>query len=116
MSKLTIYKGNSESIQLEVTDADGNVYPLTGITVLMDIVGTKNDDDFVLQKSSDNVEEINIIEPANGKAIIYLLPEDTMNMEGNYDYEITLIQGEDFKKTIVKDVLKVLKTITIPES
>jgi len=114
MSTINMYRGDSETLELSVTNSEGDAFNLTGHLVFMTIKATSGD--FVLTKSSDVDGEIDVIAPADGQALIYITPEDTeaMNPSTAYQYDIQVSQSTTFRKTILKGVVKIEKDITVP--
>jgi len=103
---ITMISGNSEGIIVGAKDVDGSKYPFaTGDIVYFTVKRIPNDESPILQKT--------ITEFIDGDAVIYLNPEDTAEMNGNYTYDIKIKQ-QNGKETTLYDPsrFEVIKGVT----
>lgn len=95
---IEVYKGASKEIELEIKkpdeDVDGNSiesdFDLTGCTLYFSVRKSLNDPRSLIGKTSDDSDQIEILEPlVEGGAIIYLDYTDTNLMEpGKYFFDV----------------------------
>jgi hypothetical protein len=100
---------------LEVTDADGVAYDITGARVVMSVKQDVVDPLPLIQKESGDPAQAALVQPKVGVAEIYLLPADTQNLDSTVDYlfDVWLItlSGERFV-VIPPSLFRVKDTVT----
>lgn len=104
--KLEIVRGTSNTFQIEVRDADGNLYAATGgEKVIFGIKCKPEDPETAVVKTASM--------SAAGIYVVKLSPEDTEALKcGRYFYDVALQSGEDFYNIIESTPLVILANIT----
>ena len=103
---LTIYRGDTHSIEITVTDADGDAYNLTGYTATFTAkAGTTE---------LISVEKVCTTAPSTGVETIVLSSEDTEITPRTCEYDIQIANTDSppIVYTIARGRLKILKDIT----
>ena len=92
-NSVSIFRGTSKTLKLTVKDGDGELVNLTGSTIHFTVKkNEKCDEHALIQKSSANVAQIEIPNPTDGTANIYLTPEDTYGLAvGKYKFDVWVI-------------------------
>jgi hypothetical protein len=112
---LEIVRGTTRTLRLEVTDADGVPYDITGARVVMSVKYDVLDPLPLIQKWTDDPLQAALIQPKVGVAEIYILPADTQNLDSNVDYlfDVWLItlSGERFV-VVPPSLFRVKDTVT----
>lgn len=92
---LSMIRGDTESITVELQDKDGNPMPLEdGDTIYFTVKTSVNNEEKILQKV--------ITEFTNGKAPIVIEPEDTKSLDFvRYVYDIQLTRANGEVRTLV---------------
>ena len=95
IQNLSLPRGDSRTYRLTITDEEDNIYNLTGATVYFTVkeANSQADSVAVIQLSSASITEIDIDEPTNGKAYIYVKNIHTQDMEIKsfiYDCQVLL--------------------------
>jgi hypothetical protein len=96
---LQVVRGSSKTIDLTVTNEDGNPVDLTGSTVYFTVKRLVTDASPLIQKKSSDALEIDIFDPRGGVARIYLNPADTQNLALNpyvFDVWVVLSSGKRY--------------------
>jgi hypothetical protein len=99
VNSVSVIRGSSKTFQLTVTDQDGNVVNLTGATIYFTVKRNIKDVEWVIQKKSTDVTQINITQPIDGIAQIYLQPGDTVNLDPKdyiFDVWVVLSSGQQY--------------------
>jgi hypothetical protein len=94
-----VYRGQSKTFELRVTDEVAAVVDLTGATVWFTVKGDLLDRDPTILKVSSDPVQIKISEPKRGVALIYLQPDDTRNLEIQeyvFDVWVQLASGKRY--------------------
>jgi len=108
--KIGITKGDSEVIQITITDEDGSAFDLTGYTVTMTVrkCGNEEDADAILKKSVTSH-----LNPTGGITVIELSPTETDIVPGIYIYDVQVSKATPvFVRTVIKDIFEVVEDIT----
>ena len=79
MVNLSIYKGDDKTFQLEVTDEKDEIINLSGCTLYFSVTDWQGTELF--NKSSNNITEIDIIDPTAGIADIMIVPANTTGLD-----------------------------------
>ncbi len=78
-------------------------FDLTGATVSLSVRKTENSDALLVEKTSADPNQINIINPTQGRVEIYFIPTDTEDLEiGEYFYDIQIDTDAGNRYTAVK--------------
>lgn len=111
---LTLPRGDSREYRLEVIDQDGNVCNLTGTTVRFTV--KKNNglaDPGEFQLSSANAAQIEVDDPGNGKARIYVKNIHTQNLEiRRFIYDVQGTDASGGVKTYVGGTFTIIEDAT----
>ena len=106
MSQITITRGDTEVITIEMKDENGAVPFVTGDTVYFTVKVDANTATKILQKTVTSFTD--------GKAVITLVPADTSSLAyGFYLYDVQFNRADGNVKTIVKpSTLKIAEEVT----
>ena len=110
-----IKRGDSKTYRLEVTDTSGAAVDLTGATIWYTLKEKRSDSDAEakIQLSSDDSSEINIYDPMNGKARIYIQASHTYSLEPkDYPFDIQVKFPGGSVNTVILGFLKVHEDVT----
>lgn len=109
MSDIT-YAGNSELFYIPVTDNDGAVLPLGGLTeATFSLNESKGGISALLTKTLGH--GITVTDPTGGILTVKISAGDTDGLEGYYVYDVmVIVDGEEY--TVVDDVLEIRPTVT----
>lgn len=103
---IEIIRGTSNTIQIRVTNADGDPLTLAGSEKI--IFGVKKkpwNDECVLKKVMTEIE--------NGICTVEIKPEDTEALEfGKYFYDVGMLSGDNYFNIIPSSVFHVMHNIT----
>lgn len=99
---ITIIRGTSKTLVLTIKDKDGVVVDLTGSTIYMTVRFNATDEICLFQKISTNSLDIEIPNPTDGIAKIYITPEDTYGKKTTrYTYDILIILAGGERHVVV---------------
>jgi len=111
-SSIELYQGESRDLELElvrcVVQVDGSEIEqpleLNGAKICFTVRKSVGDPTVKIVKTSDNVAEIEILSPPeDGKALIYILAEDTALLEpGKYVFDIWVILVSGKKVPVIE--------------
>lgn len=102
-NSIHIVRGTSRTLALCVKDAEGHPVNLTGARVVFTVKCRVTDDSPRIQKdSAEGVLEVDIDDPLNGEAKIYIQPEDTSTMDvGTYVFDVWVILSSGTRHLVV---------------
>ena len=112
---IEIIRGSSKTLALTVTDELGAPVDLTGGRILFSVKHTVQDDQPLVQKSSDLLTQVEITTPREGKAKIYLQPMDTQNLdpiEYTFDVWAVLSNGKRYP-VVLPSIFRVKPGVTL---
>jgi len=112
---LTVIRGTSKTYELCVVDEANEPVDLTGATVYFTVKRCTSEETAVLQKTSANIAEIEIVTPKGGIARIYLTPTDTKSLdirEYVFDVWVRLASGKVYA-VIPPSTLSVQAGVTV---
>lgn len=114
-NQISIYKGESATLNLSVVDSDNRVVDLTDGRVIMSVKNDIKDQFALIQKTSDSISQIELTAPRSGKATIYLNASDTSGIDvKQYVFDIWVKLNTNKQYMIVKpSVFEVLESVTI---
>ena len=93
---IELIRGDSLSLKFKRLDAQGQAITTEADEVYFTVKKSYNDTDFILQKTLSDMTFDN-----DGTYHISILPEDTEDlMYGKYVYDLEVLVGTDYKKTI----------------
>jgi len=109
-NKITMYIGNSETFELEVTDEDDIAVPIIGAEIIFSVKDDFTDEEYIFQRKNSfaggDDTEIKITDGGNGLAEIYLVPDNTKDlMAGTYVYDVWVKLTSGKEKTVVQNRL-----------
>jgi len=109
-NKIEIYRGDTHTITVTVTNADGTAFNLTGYTMKLTVKTNKSDPD----SSALLTKDATINSPATlGKGTIALSATDTNKVAGDYWYDVQIKNANSSDvKTILLDQFNILQDIT----
>jgi hypothetical protein len=101
---VSVTRGTSKTLVLTVKDKEGDPVNLTGATIYFSV---KRDEEDVgnplIQKISTNSTEIEIPNPTDGIAKIYLQPSDTQNFDvTQYKFDVWMVSAIGKRFVVVK--------------
>jgi len=109
----SMFKGDHRTFLLTVKDQNGVVVDITGATIIFSLKADPTNATALVEKISTDINEIEITNPTQGEAEIYLIPADTSDLEPGiyfYDVELTTTSGKVY--TLVKGELNLLQDVT----
>jgi hypothetical protein len=119
-NKVEMYIGNTEKFELEVTDEDDAVVDITNAEIVFSVKTDFDSESFVFQRKNSFAgggdTEILITDGPNGLAEIYVIPDNTKDLnKGTYVYDVwvKLTSGEE--KTVVVNRLFLEDNVKKPE-
>lgn len=98
-NSVSIIRGTSKTMKLTVKDGRGALVNLTGATIYFTVKKHEKDEHALIQKISTNILQVEIPNPSDGVANIYLLPSDTTPLcAGRYKFDVWVVlsSGERF--------------------
>ncbi len=110
-----IISGTSKTLQVAVTDLDGNPVDITGSRIVLSVKLSSEDRNPLIQKTTDDPAQARLTKPQGGLAEIYFKPADTQNLDFRLDYlfDIWLITAAGDRFAIVPtNVFKVTDAVT----
>lgn len=92
------YAGNYKVLRDTIVLPNGNPKDLTGAEVTFALFTDKNE--VLIVKSSENINEVEIVDAVGGVADIFLQPEDTMHLSGLYRYHVNTVDDNGYEETV----------------
>jgi len=112
---VSITQGTSKTLCLTVKDKDGLPVDLTGSTIYLTVKKNEKEKHALIQKISSDVAQIEIPNPTDGTAKIYIVPEDTISLAATrykFDVWVILSSGERYV-VVAPSVFEVKSGITV---
>ena len=111
---IVVAQGASKTLALTVFDSTGNPVDLTGAVIYMTVRDSLEADFVRIRKTSTSPAEIQIPEPRNGSAKIFILPSDTETLDyGDYVYDIWVETGTGDRVPVVPvSIFRVERAVT----
>jgi len=119
---IRLYRGDSRTWELTVTDSSGSTFNLAGAAVWFTVKRDPDDPDdkAVISKATANIEggadtQILITDEEGGQAEIYLLPEDTENLKiPSYDfhYDVQVKTPGSKPYTVISGRFRLLRDVS----
>ena len=106
LNKLEIIRGTSNTLQIEVVDANGTAYNLgSNEKIVFGVKANVQDEELVFQKTAEIVGE--------GLFQVKLVPEDTAELKcGRYSYDVGLDNGVDYFNVIEPSAFVISPNVT----
>ena len=113
-NSVEIVRGSSKTLKLKVTDGNGEIVNLTGATIYFTVKKNVKDELSLIDKSSLSISEIEIPNPTDGTALIYLIPQDTASLAAtNYTFDVWVVLSSGERFVVVQpSVFKVTVGVT----
>ena len=113
-NQITISRGESATIFLQVLDSTNAVVDLTGGKVYFTVKVTVKDTTPLIQKTSDLITQIVITYPRLGKCEIILDASNTNTLDvGTYTYDIWVMLSSGKKYPVIKpSVFEIEESVT----
>lgn len=114
IENLSLPRGDSREYRFELTDENDNVMNLTGATVYFTVKEKNSDaDPGVFQLSSADPTQIDIDDPGNGKARIFVTNSNTQDLEiRSYIYDVQVQPASGGVKTAVSGTFTISEDVT----
>ncbi|MDP4224916.1 MAG: hypothetical protein Q8910_00905 [Bacteroidota bacterium] len=103
---LSLYSGDSRSLQITVTDDIENVIDITGANIRF-VLGQNQV--VMLEKNSQDGGVL-LTDPKNGLFTVNVLSRDTQALNGAYDYAIRLTDASGNSSIILNGIFNVTKS------
>lgn len=101
-NSVQVTRGANKTLMLTVQKDDGSYFDLTGSSLIFSVKKRVEDDRPLITKKSSVESEILIEKPREGKAKIFILPNDTVDLAlAEYVYDVWLITSEDPVRRLV---------------
>jgi hypothetical protein len=116
---ITLYRGDDRTLSVSVNDSDGDPVNLTSAKVWFTAKQRMRDldADAVLFKrntaAGGSDAEITLTDAANGQAEVYIVPDDSDDIDAahyTYDVQVTLSSGKTY--TVVRGKIKFQESVT----
>ena len=105
-NKITIFKGDSRTITITITNADDTAFNLTGYTMLMTAKENKTDADPGIFQNTATISS-----PLTGIGSIAISKTNTAQTVGEYFYDVQVSDGTNVF-TVVSDIFSIQQDIT----
>lgn len=112
---LEVPRGTSKTLELTVTDLDCKIIDITGGKVVFSVKEDLGDQNPLIQKTTDVPSEALITKPREGLAEIFLIPDDTHNLDprADYIYDVWVIQASGDRFVVIPpSTFKITDTVT----
>ena len=111
-TKLHVYQGDTATYEVTVTTSKGEVVNLTDASIVFSVVQYLGDTTYLIQKSSEDISELEITDPTNGRFKVYLNSTDLALAPGYYAYDIEITLASGQRQTIEQDFLIVKQDVS----
>lgn len=107
-NKIEMYSGNSKTINISITEADGSAVDITGATLKLTVKERTDmtDTQALIQVTGS------IVSGTAGTATFTIGTSSSNRPEGKYLYDITLKQTSGTVSTVVRDDFEIITNIT----
>ena len=100
---IEVVRGQSKTLKLTVKDKAGVVVDLTGSTIYFTVKEKLTDPKPLIQKLSTNIAEIEVPNPVDGTANIFIVPDDTRSLgRGKYVYDLWIVLSTGERNPLIK--------------
>lgn len=109
---IKMYRADTDTITASIKRGTKPL-DLTGAVVVFSVKQNEDSETYVIQKTSTDVSDLEIIDAENGICYIYFVEDDTAELSPGfyfYDIEVTLVSGSI--KTVAKGFLIIEQDIT----
>jgi len=106
MSKITIFKGDSRTITVTVTNSDGDAFDLTSYAMVMTVKENKTDADPGIFQSTATIST-----PTSGVGVFTITKTNTAQTVGDYFYDVQ-ISDETNVFTVAFDIFSIQQDVT----
>lgn len=116
MAKLEMYRGDDETLDVEIVDFDGSPLNITGGEVLFTAKKSsrQTDDVAVIKKSSVTNGGISITDGPGGVAEVYILPSDTADLYAPTEltWDVAFVDVTGKRRTVASGQLVIKPDVT----
>lgn len=114
---IEVPRGSSRTLEISITDLDGNIVDITGARVVMTLKEDVRDSalDCIFVKDTNDPLEAVITNPTGGIVEISIIPSDTQNLDPGFEYvyDVWLVQATGDRFQVVGPaVFKVTDSVT----
>lgn len=103
-NSINIIRGTTKTLQLKVSQPDGNYYDLTGGKLVFTVKNGTYEDLPLLQKLTTDPAQGSITKPREGLAEFYLVPGDTNGLDPrSYVFDVWLITATGERYAVVAE-------------
>ena len=114
MSDLTLIRGDTAIIPVEVNDAAGNDVDLSGAEVFFTVKARRSDPDSAAVIRKQTGDGITVTVPAEGKLTVTLDPEDTADIgRGRYRYDVQVVADDGTVQTVADGSVLLREDVTL---
>lgn len=108
VNEIKIFRADTESVVVTVTDESGNPFDLTGYTITLTVKKNHGDSDAdaIMQQVGSSTN------PTSGVGQVDLTYNQTDVPPGKYYYDIQINDGTSVVKTVVSSIFEVQKSYT----
>jgi hypothetical protein len=100
---ISIAQGEDQTLEITVTDSAGNTEDLTGARLVLNVKADPSDKTPVILKTTDNVQQAQIIKALAGYVRFYITSADTSKLEpARYFYDVWVILSSGKRYPVIK--------------
>jgi len=107
-NSLEVYRGDSATVSITITDSDGDAFNLTSYTLRLTVKVNARDtnDNAIIGPISGSITDA-----ASGTATFPLTTSNTDVESGSYTYDVEIVSGAS-TYTVVKSSFKIIEDVT----
>ena len=94
------HAGDSLHIITQVEDSDGNIISIENADIEWELTEEEGDTEKLVEKNSENPEEIEITDAENGEFTVYVAAGDTEGMTGEHHHRARVIDSNGNRVTV----------------
>lgn len=98
-NSISVIQGTTKTLKLTVRDGDGEVVDLTNATIYFTVKKRECDETPLIFKSSASITQIEVTNPLDGTAKIFITPTDTAYLGASkykFDIVVELASGDRY--------------------
>lgn len=99
--------GDTKTLLITVKDKDGALVNIADSRIRWQLARSVNAQP-VLEKSTDDVEQIEIIDGPAGRVNVYITQDDTESLRGNFYHELEVVLSNDAVGTPISGAVVIL--------
>lgn len=108
-NEISVYRGDTASITVTITDSDDAAFDLTGYTVKLTVKNSDTDND---AHAVIGPITATVATPASGVGVFALSITNTNVVAKVYSYDVQINDGSTDKKTVTKSTFTVTQDVT----